>query len=138
MSIVSQNRRMLITDEGHCTEYRAHVSTQGLCLVQHQTSKHTVCRLCTWQLAASVVGMQRLRSPSSHHLPCRASVFLQSASGHSRSPALQCGTIFRPMSHQCRHSRLSDSATSLFCSLSLIRTSTPDSESLHLCGPSNN
>ena len=32
----------------------------------------------------------------------------------------------------------SDSASSRSCSLSLIRTFTPDSQSLHLCGPSNN
>ena len=43
-----------------------------------------------------------------------------------------------PTSHQRRHSRLSDSASSRFCSLSLIRTFTPDSQNLHLCGPSNN
>ena len=81
------------------------------------------------------------------HLPpitwlCRASVFLQSASGHSRFPALQCGTIFRLTSHQRHHSRFSDSASSRSCSLSLIRTFTADSQSLllslHLCGPSNN
>ena len=70
--------------------------------------------------------------------PCRASISLQSASGRSRSLALQCGTIFCPMPHQRCHSRLSDSASRRFCSLSLIRTFTPDSQSLHLCGPSNN
>jgi len=68
--------------------------------------------------------------------PCYASVFLQSASG--RFPALQCGTIFRFTSHQRNHSRFSDSASSRSCSLSLIQTFTPDSQSLHLCGPSNN
>jgi len=70
--------------------------------------------------------------------PCRASVFLQLASGRSRSPVLQCGTIFRPTSHQRRHSRPSDSASSHFCSLSLIRTFTPVSQNLHLCGPCSN
>ena len=70
--------------------------------------------------------------------PYRASVSLQSVSGRSRFPALQCGTIFRLTSHQRRHSRFSDSASSRFCSLSLIRTFTPDSQSLRLCGPCNN
>ena len=69
---------------------------------------------------------------------CSLLICWQAASGRSRSPALQCGMIFHPMSHQHRHSRLSDSASSRFCSLSLIRTFTPDSQNLHLCGPSNN
>ena len=63
---------------------------------------------------------------------------VKSASGRSWFPALQCGTTFRLTSHQRRHSRFSDSASSRFCSLSLIRTSIPDSHSLHLCGTSNN
>ena len=71
-----------------------------------------------------------------------ACVSLQSASGRSQFPALQCGTIFHLTSHQCRHWRFSDNASSRSCSLSLIRTFIPDSHSLllslHLCGPCNN
>jgi len=65
-------------------------------------------------------------------------ISLQSTSGRSRSPALQCRMIFRLTSHQRHHLRPSDSASSRSCSLSLIRTFVPDSQSLHLCGPSNN
>ena len=50
----------------------------------------------------------------------------------------QTHTQTQTLTHTRRHSRPSDSASSRFCSLSLIRTFTPDSQSLHLCGPSNN
>ena len=70
-----------------------------------------------------------------------AVIFLPSL-GRAAHPSLysrQAGVFgLRPTSHQRRHSRPSDSASSRFCSLSLIWTFTPDAQSLHLCGPSNN
>jgi len=60
----------------------------------------------------------------------KTSVSLQLASGRSRFPTLQCGTIFRLTSHHRRHA--------LVLVLCLIQTFISDSHSLHLCAPCNN
>ena len=120
------------SDAVHCKADVTYLQLAVLLLLQAPSQQHK----------SDLVMHHKYRRQSGHlppiTWPCRASVFLQSASGRSQSPAVLCGTIFRPTSHQRRHSRLSDSTSSRFCSLSLIRTFTPDSQSLHLCGPSNN
>ena len=76
--------------------------------------------------------------------PCRTSVSLQLASGRSRFQALQCGTIFRLVSHQ-RLTRDFQTAPQVVLVLSVLCRHSciiPDSHSLllslHLCRPSNN
>ena len=113
-------------------------TTAILAFYTHSTCTHT-CRYNTLDNKSFAAAASQV----SNNLPSYmwqdiSYVSLQSASRRSRSPVLQCVTIFLPTSHQRRQLRPSDSASSRFCSLSLIWTFTPDSQSLHLCGPSNN
>ena len=84
---------------------------------------------------------QWLRSSSSHHLAVPR-IHLSTLGKRAFSvSSTKCATVFHLMSHQCRHLRFLDSASSRSCSLSLIWTFISDSHSLllslHLCGHSS-